>query len=736
MKKDNKILWIIGIIVAILIFSGKIDLQAIFPVEPSTCDAWSQSTIQSFAEEECVNYIAQGYECTVYKATDVDTWMACATLTTADTSGSYSCSETDGYDISVKGSCTSSYPDGTSDTMTEECWDNELLEYFCHPDPYLEGEACSLEFYVCPNGCSNGACIKTTTPTYFCTDIDGGKDYSTKGTVSEYVGDFTDVCGEALGWDSGTLIEYYCDGDFVASELYNCPSGSCSNGVCVEAQPTEGVCCKQFAQNPYWTTEEECKSHTGYQILTHYPTKPTCEAQLKVGFNPKLGSYEPFQANIYTDDFVDAQFQIWNEGTEGGKIKAEAVILSEKNAIDLGYIYPGNFQAVFPTEKVTEIDPCSVGEEFKEAVEVELGPAGSTSKPYGDVLVTVRVDTPSKTSKLGDGRSNYADNGKYVILFGIYDKCYDSGTGTGGYLEGMEGVKGWILWEQSPEDPLTFYGYNILNVGCVRTTDSALASVPSCDWTNPPDPDPQPTKKKLGEKCESNTDCDSSCCQEVGWLFKSYECVTSDKCEVVPGCDPGEKYCTKEKQCIPEGDWTENRCTAVTPPGPECSTPLEGGTDWGCIVKKGATYAISGVLPIPLSIGSLASTQDCISESGTHCAISMTKKEFSEATDAAIAFAACDISGNCAPYHKEGYTVSCVNQDTAGVRIGGAIESGFSWIAGTKEKGVCLARSSFDLMGWIEENLGLTGAVAVAVLFGAGILIIFLLNMLLSPKPR
>tara|TARA_Y100000310_G_scaffold286571_1_gene310884 strand:+ start:368 stop:2524 length:2157 start_codon:yes stop_codon:yes gene_type:complete len=65
---------------------------------------------------------------------------------------------------------------------------------------------------------------------YFCKDSDG-KDYLTKGTT-ELMG----VLGVDFCLDAGKLLEYFCGGNIIKDEAYNCPNG-CSGGKCLPGKP-------------------------------------------------------------------------------------------------------------------------------------------------------------------------------------------------------------------------------------------------------------------------------------------------------------------------------------------------------------------------------------------------------------------------------------------------------------------------------------------------------------------
>jgi len=59
-----------------------------------------------------------------------------------------------------------------------------------------------------------------------CTDTEDGVNYTIRGVVSSSEGEYEDTCS-----DDKTLKDYYCEGNTVLKEKYECP-GSCQNGVC------------------------------------------------------------------------------------------------------------------------------------------------------------------------------------------------------------------------------------------------------------------------------------------------------------------------------------------------------------------------------------------------------------------------------------------------------------------------------------------------------------------------
>ena len=124
---------------------------------------------------------------------------------------------------------------------------NNLKESFCTEDGEL-----SFEFHFCPNGCVDGKCREGQM--IACSDSDGGKDYSVKGTITDDVhGSYpSDYCisaetveeAEEFGGhdvpESNILFEHYCDeinqdpngpSNF-KWEYYECPNG-CRDGACI-----------------------------------------------------------------------------------------------------------------------------------------------------------------------------------------------------------------------------------------------------------------------------------------------------------------------------------------------------------------------------------------------------------------------------------------------------------------------------------------------------------------------
>ncbi|MCX6817510.1 MAG: hypothetical protein NTU57_01490 [Candidatus Aenigmarchaeota archaeon] len=74
--------------------------------------------------------------------------------------------------------------------------------------------------YNCPSDCGN----------INCTDSDGGRNYSVKGTATVAGQSLTDHCNE-----DGSLTEKYCENNEIKAESVSCPTGfKCDDAKCVE----------------------------------------------------------------------------------------------------------------------------------------------------------------------------------------------------------------------------------------------------------------------------------------------------------------------------------------------------------------------------------------------------------------------------------------------------------------------------------------------------------------------
>ena len=228
------------------------------------------------------------------------------------------CTDSDnGKNHEIKG--TVSYNDkssGISGSVEDSCSGSQLKEYYCSGDSLL------TENYVCPNGCSNGACLNATIckmsvgisqtdlvnciyngiscqskydlnsdgvytiigdmPCYVnqtstCTDSDG-LDYYKKGISYDnnlYKDGGMDSCYINSNYDHLVLNEYYCTNGRVEGKTYDCPNG-CSDGACINAIIQNNSCIsncngKQCGTDGCGGTCGTCEG-----ISTHCDSKNQC----------------------------------------------------------------------------------------------------------------------------------------------------------------------------------------------------------------------------------------------------------------------------------------------------------------------------------------------------------------------------------------------------------------------------------------------------------------------------
>lgn len=128
-------------------------------------------------------------------------------------------------------------------SIGDYCVDGAILnEFYCEDDFSDSFSGLSRSnFYTCPNGCSNGACVSSVSNAT-CTDSDGGLNYGVFGSVNQtYMSkNFynQDVCVDGFN-----IKEFYCDpsGNYndIDYDLEPCPNG-CKNGACVQGNATGG----------------------------------------------------------------------------------------------------------------------------------------------------------------------------------------------------------------------------------------------------------------------------------------------------------------------------------------------------------------------------------------------------------------------------------------------------------------------------------------------------------------
>jgi len=68
-----------------------------------------------------------------------------------------------------------------------------------------------------------------------CTDSDGGKDYFIEGTVNGLIGEEQFTLIDNCDTPTDKVIEYYCEGNQIKSEEYECVNG-CQDGACVRGE--------------------------------------------------------------------------------------------------------------------------------------------------------------------------------------------------------------------------------------------------------------------------------------------------------------------------------------------------------------------------------------------------------------------------------------------------------------------------------------------------------------------
>ncbi|MCX6760873.1 MAG: hypothetical protein NTZ84_02120, partial [Candidatus Nealsonbacteria bacterium] len=146
-----------------------------------------------------------------------------------------------------------------------------VKENFCDSGYY------NYEFYACPRGCQNNACIKENTyeapassssniisPNMItsatgCVDSDSGKNYYLKGSGSGWNANnelikFSDACYKDISTNSTSscsgsacfLAENYCEGKYIKTDLgikcsYGCKEGACLPATASEAQSLQGI---------------------------------------------------------------------------------------------------------------------------------------------------------------------------------------------------------------------------------------------------------------------------------------------------------------------------------------------------------------------------------------------------------------------------------------------------------------------------------------------------------------
>jgi len=149
----------------------------------------------------------------------------------------HACNDSDGTDFFTKGTTMSEF----GEVLEENCLNsNQVNEFIC----VINSEgiyALAPANLLCPNGCSNGACVESSED--FCVETEAG-DISLFDTRINYYSRSTLIFQKSQGRNSITescvnsthLREYYCNGLEPYEVLYECPNG-CVDGACNSSAP-------------------------------------------------------------------------------------------------------------------------------------------------------------------------------------------------------------------------------------------------------------------------------------------------------------------------------------------------------------------------------------------------------------------------------------------------------------------------------------------------------------------
>lgn len=161
-----------------------------------------------------------------------------------------SCTDSDGYNIYKKGVVEFEYFDAGETTKAGM---EDVCNYYSKKtkshiglvrESYCEGDYLKTDWSTCGQGsvCRDGACVSEDSNVSICTDTDGGKDITIRGSIYGYGGSGDDRCIFVSddGLEGSTnkcsgnecyVGEYFCDGEVKNLENIPCPSG-CLDGAC------------------------------------------------------------------------------------------------------------------------------------------------------------------------------------------------------------------------------------------------------------------------------------------------------------------------------------------------------------------------------------------------------------------------------------------------------------------------------------------------------------------------
>ncbi|MBW2971132.1 hypothetical protein KY320_03155, partial [Candidatus Woesearchaeota archaeon] len=207
---------------------------------PYTCmpNEWTQDEVFEFSDKCWYSTLSQ---CLVFDHDcdgDIDVVDVQYIASTCVESNEPGCSDSDGgNDPFVFGETEGWNLDHTARTVMVDACNAEglLVERYCGQDDVIMSEY----GIVCEFGCEQGACLQQPS----CSDSDGGIVFDVQGectlctannpvnnsVISGGCGGVSDYCV-----DENTVKECYCDGNNLASVVYQC-SGMCLNGSCIES---------------------------------------------------------------------------------------------------------------------------------------------------------------------------------------------------------------------------------------------------------------------------------------------------------------------------------------------------------------------------------------------------------------------------------------------------------------------------------------------------------------------
>ncbi|MAG91862.1 hypothetical protein CMO83_04245 [Candidatus Woesearchaeota archaeon] len=187
--------------------------------------------------------------------------LICSSGTCQPPGGSGSCTDSDGgKEYYVRGTLNFNNRETYTDFCNIRGQLNEMYCVFNKTKWVRYNTGYTSTEYNCPNGCQDGACLRSgsnTTP--ICTDSDGGKNYYEKGYLTYERGDGAGMSGYE-SCDGSQVVETYCreDGSW-GEERFFCENG-CQDGACL-GSPTQ-QCADTDGGNDY-LNYGECTGKNG-----------------------------------------------------------------------------------------------------------------------------------------------------------------------------------------------------------------------------------------------------------------------------------------------------------------------------------------------------------------------------------------------------------------------------------------------------------------------------------------